>query len=121
MGEDSFVEERLLKKVPRWRNYLAAKLGFRNHWYPVMFSREIGENEVEARKLLGENILLKRIDGKVHAIRDRCLHRGVKLSEKVAKLVPNGDTLSKAWFIDPAIVAANVANWTRRWQREVAR
>lgn len=45
----------------------------------------------------------------------------VKLSEKVAKLVPNGDTLSKAWFIDPAIIAANVANWTRRWQREVAR
>ncbi|MCA0422682.1 MAG: ABC transporter substrate-binding protein [Proteobacteria bacterium] len=45
----------------------------------------------------------------------------VKLSEKVAKLVPNGATLSKAWFIDPAIIAANVANWTRRWQREVAR
>lgn len=45
----------------------------------------------------------------------------VKLSEKVAKLVPNGETLSKAWFIDPSIIAANVANWTRRWQREVAR
>ncbi|MGE4409004.1 MAG: Rieske 2Fe-2S domain-containing protein [Sphingobium sp.] len=83
MVEDSFVDERLLKKVPRWRNYLAAKLGFRNHWYPIMFSRELGENEVVSRKLMGEDILLKRIDGKVHAIRDRCLHRGVKFSEKV--------------------------------------
>lgn len=45
----------------------------------------------------------------------------VKLSEKVQKLVPNGESLEKAWFIDPAVIAANVANWTRRWQREVAR
>ena len=37
--EDSFVEERLLRKVPRWRNYLEAKMGFRNHWYPIKFSR----------------------------------------------------------------------------------
>ena len=34
-------------------------------------------------QLLGENILLKRIDGKVYAIRDRCLHRGVQLSRKL--------------------------------------
>ncbi|RVT92945.1 carbazole dioxygenase [Sphingomonas crocodyli] len=80
---DSFVEERLLKKVPRWRNYLEAKFGFRNHWYPVKFSREIAEGEVITAKIMGEEILLKRIDGKVFAIRDRCIHRGVKLSEKV--------------------------------------
>lgn len=45
----------------------------------------------------------------------------VKLSEKVQKLVPNGESLQKAWFVDPTVIAANVANWTRRWQREVAR
>ena len=83
MTEDSFVEERLLRKVPRWRNYLEAKLGFRNHWYPVMFSREIAEDEVKTAKLMGEDILLKRIDGQVFAIRDRCIHRGVKFSDKV--------------------------------------
>jgi carbazole 1,9a-dioxygenase terminal dioxygenase component len=33
-----FVDDSLLDKVPRWRNYLAAKLGFRNHWYPVKLS-----------------------------------------------------------------------------------
>ncbi len=83
MDNDSFVDEALLRKVPRWRNYLAAKLGFRNHWYPVRFSREVPENEVVAVKLMGLDILLKRVDGVVFAMRDRCIHRGVKLSEKV--------------------------------------
>ena len=45
----------------------------------------------------------------------------VKLSEKVQKIVPNGESLEKAWFIDPEVIAKNTANWTRRWQREVAR
>lgn len=45
----------------------------------------------------------------------------VKLSDKVQKIVPNGESLDKAWFIDPEVIAKNTANWTRRWQREVAR
>lgn len=45
----------------------------------------------------------------------------VKLSDKVQKIVPNGESLEKAWFIDPEVIAKNSANWTRRWQREVAR
>ena len=36
-------------------------------------------------------------------------------------IVPNGDSLEKAWFIDPEVIAKNTAAWTRRWQREVAR
>jgi putative spermidine/putrescine transport system substrate-binding protein len=45
----------------------------------------------------------------------------VKLSEKLQKIVPYGPTLDKAWFIDPEVVAKSIPNWTRRWQREVAR
>ncbi len=45
----------------------------------------------------------------------------VKLSEKVARIVPTGEALQKAWFVDPAVIAANIATWTRRWQREVSR
>lgn len=45
----------------------------------------------------------------------------VKLSDKLKKLVPYGEVLDKAWFIDPEVIAKNVPNWTRRWQREVAR
>ena len=83
MPDASFVDEEVLKRVPKWRNYLAAKLGFRNHWYPVKFSRDISEGQVIEATLCGEDILLKRIDGKVYAMRNKCIHRGVKLSRKI--------------------------------------
>jgi putative spermidine/putrescine transport system substrate-binding protein len=35
--------------------------------------------------------------------------------------VPYGETLEKAWFVDPEVIAKNSPTWTRRWQREVAR
>ena len=79
----NFVDDSLLKKVPSWRDYLAAKVGFRNHWYPIKLSREIDESQVVKATVCGENILLKRIDGKIFAIRDRCIHRGVQFSEKL--------------------------------------
>ena len=62
--------------------YIAAKLGFRNYWYPALFSRELDGDQPAGVRLLGENILLRRIDGRVHAVRDRCLHRGVRFSRK---------------------------------------
>jgi putative spermidine/putrescine transport system substrate-binding protein len=49
------------------------------------------------------------------------VNQKVTLSEKLQKIVPYGDTLQKAWFLDPEVVAKNLPNWTRRWQREVAR
>jgi len=45
----------------------------------------------------------------------------VQLSDKVAQIVPYGETLQDAWFVDPEIVARQMPLWTRRWQREVAR
>src|SRR5688500_4698731 len=78
-----FVDAAILDKVRIGREYVAAKFGFRNHWYPAMFSAEIPEGEVRPAQLLGEKILLRRIDGRVYAIRDRCLHRGVQLSRKI--------------------------------------
>jgi carbazole 1,9a-dioxygenase terminal dioxygenase component len=78
-----FVKPEVLERVEDWRGYAEAKLGFRNHWYPVRFSNEIKEGEAVTLTLLGEAMLLKRIDGKVYAMRDRCLHRGVKFSRKL--------------------------------------
>ncbi|MGH7089398.1 MAG: Rieske 2Fe-2S domain-containing protein [Stellaceae bacterium] len=63
-----------------WEPYLEASLGFRNHWYHAIFSSQLGEGEVKGHEMLGERILLKRIDGRVFAIEDRCAHRGVPLS-----------------------------------------
>jgi carbazole 1,9a-dioxygenase terminal dioxygenase component len=83
MPRDGFVEEELLANVKSWRTYFAAKLGFRNHWYVAGLATEFAEGEPLARKILGEDILFRRIDGRVYAMHDRCIHRGVKLSDKV--------------------------------------
>lgn len=83
MSTEPFVREDVLERIKGWRGYVEAKLGFRNHWYPIRLSSEIVEGQTITVKMLGENLLLKRIEGKVYAIRDRCLHRGVAFSRKL--------------------------------------
>ena len=95
MSQDSFVDEALLSRIKTWRNYFAAKLGFRNHWYAACFADEIPEGETIARKILGEDIIFRRIKGRVHAMKDRCIHRGVRFSEKVECHTPG--TIS-CWY-----------------------
>jgi len=65
-----------------WQPYLDASLGFRNHWYPALFSNQLAEGQCVGQEILGERVLFKRIDGKVYAIADRCAHRGVQLSKR---------------------------------------
>jgi phenylpropionate dioxygenase-like ring-hydroxylating dioxygenase large terminal subunit len=62
-----------------WPRYEAAVLGFRNYWYPVLWSREVGKHPVPVT-LLGEKIMLVRDNGRVYALHDRCPHRGVPLT-----------------------------------------
>lgn len=83
MATGEFVDAEILARVRVGRDYVAAKYGFRNHWYPALFSDDVAEGEPQALTLLGEHILLQRIDGQIYAIRDRCLHRGVALSRKL--------------------------------------
>lgn len=92
---EGFVSAEILDRVAVGREYVAAKFGFRNHWYPALFSHEIAEGEVKPVELLGERILLKRIDGRVFGLRDRCLHRGVPLSRKIECF--SKDTIS-CWY-----------------------
>ena len=83
MSSTHFVDPDVLARVRVARNYVAAKYGFRNHWYPAMLAADLREGEPRPVTLLGENILLNRIDGKVHGIKDHCLHRGVNFSRKL--------------------------------------
>jgi phenylpropionate dioxygenase-like ring-hydroxylating dioxygenase large terminal subunit len=63
-----------------WPAYDAAPTGLRNYWYPVQWSAEVGRSPVAVR-LCGEDLVLQRDgDGVVHALHDRCPHRGVPLS-----------------------------------------
>jgi len=66
-----------------WRPYLEAKLGFRNHWYPVLFSHDLDGDTPKPVQVLGERVLLRRVDGQVHAVEDRCAHRRVPFSAKL--------------------------------------
>ncbi len=77
------VDPAVLERVRGWRPYVEAKLGFRNHWYPAVFARELAENAPVEVMLLGERILLNRLDGVVYGIRNRCLHRGVRFSQRL--------------------------------------
>lgn len=82
MNEEPLVNPEVVGMIGDWKGYVEAKMGFRNHWYPVRFSKELAEGAIEVIELLGERLLIKRIEGKVYAMRDRCLHRGVPLSRK---------------------------------------
>jgi putative spermidine/putrescine transport system substrate-binding protein len=45
----------------------------------------------------------------------------VTLSDKAAKIVPYRETFENLWLPDPVAVAKGIPEWTKRWQREVAR
>jgi putative spermidine/putrescine transport system substrate-binding protein len=45
----------------------------------------------------------------------------VKLSEKAARIVPYKESFDNLWLPDPEVVAKALPEWTKRWQREVAR
>lgn len=80
--EEQLVNPDVLRQCAAFPQYIEAKLGFRNHWYPTIFSSELGEGEFVAHSLLGDRLLMSRVEGRVYAIRDRCIHRGVPLSRK---------------------------------------
>jgi nitrite reductase/ring-hydroxylating ferredoxin subunit len=62
-----------------WSTYQAAELGFRNYWYPTVWAHQVARKPV-AVTVCGERIALIREGDRVHALHDRCPHRGVPLS-----------------------------------------
>lgn len=75
--------------------YIDARWGIKNHWYPALFSHEIKEDEVKGVEIAGEHIVLRRANGRVYALRDECLHRGVRLSSRPTCFTK--DTIS-CWY-----------------------
>jgi phenylpropionate dioxygenase-like ring-hydroxylating dioxygenase large terminal subunit len=54
-------------------------LGFRNYWYPVMFSKALGPKPVRMR-LLGDDVIVLRSKGKARTLQALCPHRGAPLA-----------------------------------------
>ena len=89
------IDPAVLAKCALYPQYIEAKLGFRNHWYPTLLSSELPEGEFRSHPLLGDKLLLTRTNGMVYAVRDRCLHRGVPFSRKVECYKPGTVT---CWY-----------------------
>ncbi len=72
-----------------------------DHWYPAAFSEEVKRGKTAATRFWGQDIALYRADdGSVHALDDRCPHRGIKLSHgsvEGCRLV----CLYHGWTFDP--------------------
>ena len=54
--------------------------GLRNLWYPIAPSWQVGENPLGVTRLGDRIVLWRDRDGAVHALEDRCPHRGARLS-----------------------------------------
>lgn len=54
--------------------------GLRNYWYPVLAGWRL-RSKPRSVKILNEDIVLFRDGGKIHALQDRCPHRGARLSQ----------------------------------------
>jgi nitrite reductase/ring-hydroxylating ferredoxin subunit len=83
------------KTQSQYQPYKDAEWGFINHWYPALFSEELPEDEVEGIQICGIQIVLRRINGRVFALKDQCIHRGVRLSAK--PMCFNDETIS-CWY-----------------------
>lgn len=78
-----------------YQNYKDAEWGFVNHWYPALFSSELADDDAQGITICGIPIVLRRAKGKVYALKDQCLHRGVKLSAKPLCL---SDSTITCWY-----------------------
>ena len=54
--------------------------GLRNYWYPVAPSWQVGNAPIGLTRLGDQIVLWRDKEGKVHALEDRCPHRGARLS-----------------------------------------
>lgn len=79
----------------QYQPYKDAAWGFINHWYPALFSEELSDDHVEGIQICGKQIVLRRVEGKIFALKDQCLHRGVRLSAK--PMCFNKDTIT-CWY-----------------------
>ena len=93
--ESASLRQNDQKTQSQYQPYKDAEWGFINHWYPALFIKELAEDEVEGIQICGVQIVLRRVNGRVYALKDQCIHRGVRLSAK--PMCFNDETIS-CWY-----------------------
>jgi phenylpropionate dioxygenase-like ring-hydroxylating dioxygenase large terminal subunit len=63
-----------------WPTYDAAADGLRDYWYPVAWATEVGRAPRGVRVCATNIVLMRDQHRRLHALADRCPHRGVPLS-----------------------------------------
>ncbi|HLY64806.1 MAG TPA: aromatic ring-hydroxylating dioxygenase subunit alpha [Chloroflexota bacterium] len=90
-----------------WPRYDAAVVGFPEYWYPAIEAGKVRGKPVPLT-LAGQELVLIRDGGKVYALHDRCLHRGVPLSLGAGTF--GGRTYSRQVF--PGTLSCGYHGWT---------
>ena len=81
-----------------WPQYEAAASGLPEYWYPVAWARQVRRKPVQVRLCGTDLFILRDKYGVARTLRDRCPHRGVKIS------------LGKQWF--PDTISCPYHGWT---------
>ena len=81
-----------------WPEYEAAESGLREYWYPVAWARRVRHRPVQVRLCGTDLFIVRDKQGIARTLRDRCPHRGVKIS------------LGKQWF--PDTISCPYHGWT---------
>jgi vanillate O-demethylase monooxygenase subunit len=81
---------RLLKKNPTGDGFIMSTFEYvKDCWYPIGFSSEFPEGELQGHKIVGRPVVMWRSDkGEVVAFDDRCCHKRFPLSQ--SKLLDGG-------------------------------
>ena len=56
------------------------KVGFREYWYPCVWTKEVGRKPKNIKMLGDELVLFRGKNGKIVALNEWCPHRGARLS-----------------------------------------
>ena len=64
----------------QWAPYLEAACGFKNHWYPALFSHELKDNDVKGVRSRATRSRFAAPRARPTRCRTAALHRGVKMS-----------------------------------------
>ena len=63
----------------RWDQYGKVIEGMTEYWYPVMASHQL-KGKIVTKRLVGQDFILVRHDGRAYALEDKCAHRKFPLS-----------------------------------------
>ena len=89
----------VVQKDRRWKRYAEAADGLAEYWYPIMPSAKLRKKPVN-RRLMGQEVVLVRHEGRAYALEDRCPHRHIPLSKGRCEFPGHLTCVYHGWTFD---------------------